>query len=116
MSSKKRVSYFYEGDVGLYYYGPGHPMKPHRLRMTHQLILAYGLYRKMEVYRPKKCSEQQMSRFHSIDYVNFLKKISPDTMKLHHMQMQKFNVGEFTDCPVFDGMYDFCSTYSGVKK
>lgn len=38
------------GDVGLYYYGPGHPMKPHRLRMTHQLILAYGLYRKMEVY------------------------------------------------------------------
>ena len=41
------------GDVGLYYYGPGHPMKPHRLRMTHQLLLAYGLYRKMEVYKPK---------------------------------------------------------------
>ena len=38
------------GEVGLYYYGPGHPMKPHRLRMTHQLLLAYGLYRKMEVY------------------------------------------------------------------
>ena len=27
MSSKKRVSYFYHGDVGHYYYGPGHPMK-----------------------------------------------------------------------------------------
>jgi acetoin utilization deacetylase AcuC-like enzyme len=51
MSSKRRVSYFYEGDVGLFHFGAGHPMKPHRLRMTHQLILAYGLYRKMEVRR-----------------------------------------------------------------
>jgi len=115
MSQKRRVSYFYEGDVGLYYYGPGHPMKPHRLRMTHQLILAYGLYRKMEVYRPKKASEQQMTRFHTVDYVNFLKKVSPDRMRLHAVQMQKFNVGEYTDCPVFDGMYDFCSTYSGCS-
>jgi histone deacetylase 1/2 len=28
----------------------GHPMKPHRIRMAHNLILNYGLYRKMEVY------------------------------------------------------------------
>ena len=38
------------GDVGNYYYGQGHPMKPHRIRMTHNLILNYGLYRKMEIY------------------------------------------------------------------
>ena len=30
--------------------GPGHPMKPHRMRMTHSLLLNYGLYRKMEIY------------------------------------------------------------------
>ena len=29
--------------------------------------------------------------------------------------MQKFNVGEFTDCPVFDGLYDFCATYTGCS-
>jgi histone deacetylase 1/2 len=56
-----------------------------------------------------------MQRFHSVDYVNFLKKISPDSMRLQPQQMQKFNVGEYTDCPVFDGMYDFCSTYSGCS-
>lgn len=38
------------GDIGNYYYGQGHPMKPHRIRMTHNLLLNYGLYRKMEVY------------------------------------------------------------------
>ena len=37
--AKKRVAYFYHHDVGNYYYGAGHPMKPHRLKMTHSLIL-----------------------------------------------------------------------------
>lgn len=25
-------------------------MKPHRIRMTHNLLLNYGLYRRMEIY------------------------------------------------------------------
>ncbi len=55
-----RVAYFYDctdtslfiyiGEVGSYYYGPEHPMKPFRIKMAHQLVLAYGLYRKMQVY------------------------------------------------------------------
>lgn len=43
-------SFLFPGDVGNYYYGQGHPMKPHRIRMTHNLLLNYGLYRKMEIY------------------------------------------------------------------
>lgn len=74
----------------------GHPMKPHRLRMTHQLILSYGLYRKMEVYRPKISTSQQLQQFHSEDYIEFLKKISPDNTKLYIPQMQKFNLGIIT--------------------
>ena len=38
------------GDVGSFYYGPEHPMKPFRIKMAHQLVLSYGLYRKMSVY------------------------------------------------------------------
>ena len=30
-------------------------------------------------------------------------------------QMQRFNVGEYTDCPVFDGLYEFCSIYTGAS-
>jgi hypothetical protein len=29
--------------------GQGHPMKPHRLALTHSLVLNYGLYKMMEV-------------------------------------------------------------------
>ena len=35
---KQRVSYFYDSDIGNYYYGQGHPMKPHRIRMAHNLL------------------------------------------------------------------------------
>ena len=38
------------GDIGNFYYGERHPMKPQRIKMTHNLILNYGLYKKMEIY------------------------------------------------------------------
>lgn len=47
---KKCVAYFYDSDVGNYAYVAGHPMKPHRIRMAHSLIMNYGLYKKMEIY------------------------------------------------------------------
>jgi histone deacetylase 1/2 len=49
-SKNKKVAYFYESDVGNYAYVSGHPMKPHRIRITHSLVVNYGLYKKMEIY------------------------------------------------------------------
>lgn len=49
-NDKKLVAYFYDSDVGNYAYVAGHPMKPHRIRMAHSLIMNYGLYKKMEIY------------------------------------------------------------------
>jgi histone deacetylase 1/2 len=109
--SKKRVSYYYDGDIGNYYYGQGHPMKPHRIRMTHNLVLNYGLYRKMEIYRPHKAAQEDMTKFHSDEYIRFLKNIRPDNIHEYNKQMSRFNVGE--DCPVFDGLYEFCSISAG---
>ena len=103
--------YFFTGDIGNYYYGQGHPMKPHRIRMTHNLLLNYGLYRKMEIYRPHKATQEEMTKFHSDDYIRFLRSIRPDNMGEYNKQMQRFNVGE--DCPVFDGLYEFCQLSAG---
>jgi histone deacetylase 1/2 len=49
-STPKKVAYFYDSDVGNYAYVAGHPMKPHRIRMAHALIMNYNLYSKMEIY------------------------------------------------------------------
>ena len=88
-------------------------MKPHRLRMTHSLLLAYGMYKKLEVYRPHPASQQELERFHASDYVDFIRRVTPDNAKEYLHQLQRFNLGPYTDCPVFDGMYDYCSVYAG---
>jgi len=110
-STRRKVCYYYDGDIGNYYYGQGHPMKPHRIRMTHNLVLNYGLYRKMEIYRPHKAAQEDMTKFHSDEYIRFLKNIRPDNITEYNKLMSRFNVGE--DCPVFDGLYEFCSISAG---
>ena len=56
--------------------------------------------------RPAPATFEELIKFHSEDYVRFLKTITPDNMAEHTKQMQRFNVGE--DSPVFDGLYQFC--------
>lgn len=106
-----RVAYFYDPDVGNYHYAPGHPMKPHRIRMTNSLLVNYGLYKHMNVFRPPRAGREDLTKFHSDDYINFLHRISPSNMHEFPTQLQKFNVGE--DCPVFDGVYEFCQLSAG---
>jgi histone deacetylase 1/2 len=81
-------------------------MKPHRVRMAHNLIVNYSLYKEMDVFRPPIIDASELTRFHSDDYINFLRVVTPDNMHDHLRQLQRFNVGE--DCPVFDGLFEFC--------
>ncbi|KAL5144141.1 Histone deacetylase 19 [Glycine soja] len=108
---KRKVCYFYDPEVGNYYYGQGHPMKPHRIRMTHALLAHYGLLQHMQVHKPFPARDRDLCRFHADDYVAFLRSITPETQQDHLRQLKRFNVGE--DCPVFDGLYSFCQTYAG---
>eukprot|EP01091_Cochliopodium_minus_P012894 TRINITY_DN4016_c0_g1_i1.p1 TRINITY_DN4016_c0_g1~~TRINITY_DN4016_c0_g1_i1.p1 ORF type:complete len:439 (+),score=114.37 TRINITY_DN4016_c0_g1_i1:40-1356(+) len=110
MDVKRRITYFYDSEIGNYYYGKGHPMKPHRIRMVHDLIVNYNLFDQLEVLRPPRATEDEMTRYHSDDYINFLKVVSPNSED-HYKQVQRFNVGD--DCPVFDGMYNYCQIYTG---
>ncbi|KAK4984608.1 histone deacetylase [Elasticomyces elasticus] len=110
-SQPKKVAYFYDSDVGNYAYNAGHPMKPHRIRMAHSLIMNYGLYKKMEIYRAKPASKYEMTQFHTDEYVDFLQKVTPDNMDNFSKEQSKYNVGD--DCPVFDGLFEFCGISAG---
>ncbi|CAE6469013.1 unnamed protein product [Rhizoctonia solani] len=129
--SKKRVCYFFDSDVGGFHYGPGHPMKPTRIRMCHSLVMNYGLYKKMEIFRAKPANKREMSQFHTDEYVEFLSKITPSNMNnfvkeqlkctlylrsrlvmiLKRVSRGEDNVGD--DCPVFDGLFEYCSISAG---
>ncbi|KAB0791481.1 hypothetical protein PPYR_03281 [Photinus pyralis] len=111
--STKKVSYFYNPDVGNFHYGTGHPMKPHRLSVIHSLVLNYGLHNKMQIYRPYKASAHDMCRFHSDEYIDFLQRVTPQNIQAFTKHLSHYNVGD--DCPVFYGLFDFCSMYTGAS-
>lgn len=74
LDSERRVTYYYNREVAQFHYGEQHPMKPHRLALTHALILSYGLWDKMDVYKPRKATEEDLLKYHTKDYIDFLKK------------------------------------------
>ncbi|KAJ4460666.1 putative Histone deacetylase 1 [Paratrimastix pyriformis] len=111
MSGRERVVYYYDPDFGNYSYGPGHSMKPHRVRMTHNLLLNYDLYKKMEIYRPPLAAPGEMKSFHADAYVDFLQHVTPDNAHEFRDHLLRFNVGE--DCPVFDGVFRYCQLSAG---
>ncbi|KAJ7473739.1 histone deacetylase RPD3 [Mycena galericulata] len=111
--SKRRVAYYYDPDVGGYTYGLGHPMKPHRVRVTHDLVSAYGMLPKMHVLRAKRATPERMTAFHTDEYINFLARVTPETAEeLTHGGML-FLVGELPDNPAFEGVFEFCSISAG---
>lgn len=121
--NKKRTCYFFDSDIGNYHYGPSHYMKPHRIRMTHSLVMNYGLYKKMEIFRAKPATRKEMAQFHTDEYVDFLSRVTPDLVEAAAegnggtktaglaREMGRFNVGD--DCPVFDGLFEYCSISAG---
>ncbi|THH08234.1 hypothetical protein EW145_g2851 [Phellinidium pouzarii] len=109
--SKRRVAYYYDNDVGLFSYGLGHPMKPHRIRMTHDLVSAYGMLDKMHVLRPRRASPENMTAFHTDEYIHFLSRVSPETAEEMTYHGSRFLVGE--DNPAFEGVFEFCSISAG---
>ena len=68
-----------------------------------------------------------MSQFHSDEYVEFLNRVTPNNMHQYMKEQLKCaflfalhphrahdridNVGD--DCPVFDGLFDYCSISAG---
>ncbi|KAK4200085.1 putative histone deacetylase [Triangularia verruculosa] len=110
-NDKKRVAYFYDSDIGNYAYVTGHPMKPHRIRLAHSLVMNYNVYKFLEIYRAKPAVTSEMTQFHTDEYIEFLQKVTPDNMDSFMREQGKYNVGD--DCPVFDGLFEFCGISAG---
>ncbi|KAI0315160.1 histone deacetylase complex, catalytic component RPD3, partial [Amylostereum chailletii] len=98
-------------DVGAYSYGSGHPMKPLRMRITHELLTAYDMLGKMEVMTAKRATPEVLSSFHTDEYVNFLTRVTPETAEELTYNGTRFLVGD--DNPAFEGIFEFCSISAG---
>ncbi|KAK7208433.1 histone deacetylase phd1 [Myxozyma melibiosi] len=106
-----KVSYHNNEDVSRYHFGTRHPMKPFRLMLTDHLVLGYHLHEKMDYYKTRRATEEEILQFHSEDYIDFLQRVTPENRSEFESVWSKFNIGD--DCPIFDGIYDYCSIYAG---
>lgn len=120
MEPRRKVSYFYDASLGDFYYGPTHPMKPHRVRMAHDLIVRYDLYKHLQAFTPQPCASEDMSAFHSEDYLEALQSVNikaadkkSDNAQRDRLKNQ-FNLG-VADCPVFPNIFDYCQSYAGAS-
>lgn len=86
-------------------------MKPQRMRITHELVSAYGMLDKMHILRAKRASAETMSRFHTDEYVHFLSRVTPETWEELTYHGSRFLVGD--DNPAFEGVFEFCSISAG---
>ncbi|OCK98821.1 histone deacetylase [Cenococcum geophilum 1.58] len=110
------VSFHYNPHVEYHHFGSSHPMKPWRLTLTKQLILAYGLEYTMELHEPRPASFDELAIFHDREYLDFLKHITPQNMDPEKEEYLNFGFGgESNDCPVFDGLWNYVSLYSGAS-
>ncbi|XAO24542.1 hypothetical protein I312_103344 [Cryptococcus bacillisporus CA1280] len=160
-SSSPRVAYYYDQDVGNYNYYLGHPMKPHRIRMAHNLIVNYGMCdeegqehgpaevwgegkrtvndemaqnwggglmgeaeikwekaalsgsrsKMMQVFKPRRATKEEMTRFHTDEYIDLLEAVTPETADALTGGGTRCLIGE--DCPAFDGLFEFCTISAG---
>nr|VWO98642.1 H15 domain-containing protein [Ganoderma boninense] len=109
--SRRRVSYYYDPDVGSYSFGISHPMKPQRMRITHELLTVYDMLPKMRVLRAKRATAEAMSKFHTDEYVHFLSRVTPENSRELTYNGYQFLVGD--DNPPFEGVFEFCSISAG---
>ncbi|OEL32099.1 Histone deacetylase B, partial [Dichanthelium oligosanthes] len=125
-SSKKRVCYYYDTSISYVDYGKEHPMVPHRVAMTHDLVKSYGLLDDMDLLRLAPATKEDLEVAHSKGYLDPLRRLTPADYKRHAAvrgTAAQHDLGLvrdrhikgcwINDNPVIEGLWDYCLRYAG---
>ena len=93
-------------------YGPTHPLKVIRLKLTYELIKAYGLLSlpSVQAIPTKKADDEDVMLFHSRDYLDVLKQASEGQLG---KTFYRYGLGP-GDNPIFKGLYDWSLWVTGA--
>ncbi|EXF83179.1 histone deacetylase [Colletotrichum fioriniae PJ7] len=109
------VSFHCNPEMEKHHFGQTHPMKPWRLTLSKSLIYSYGMSFAMDNYIARAATYEELNDFHSDDYLDFLGTVLPEPVPRDVENANpdlKFNLGG-SDCPLFEGLYDYCSMSAG---
>lgn len=95
-----------------YDYGPTHPLQVIRLKMTYDLIKAYGLLDlpSVQFVSTVKAEEKDLASYHSEEYLNILRQADKG-----HLSGNAFSYGLGPgDNPIFRGLYSWSLLTTGA--
>lgn len=108
-----KTAFIYSDDFAKYDYGQGHPLKPFRLKLTYELIKAYGLgsLPDVDVVAAKPAAEEDLLLYHSRDYIDILKAANSG---LEIPGEEGYGLG-FGDNPIFKGVFEWSALVTGAS-
>jgi len=94
-------------------YGPAHPLKVVRLKLTYELIRAYGLLclPSMRLVETREATKEELSLFHRRDYLDVLKRSSQGS-PVGDSFLYGLGLG---DNPIFEGLWEWSLLATGAS-
>ncbi len=108
-----KTAFVYSDDFAKYDYGSGHPLKPFRLRLTYDLIKAYGLLSIADtaLIEARPSEEDDLLLYHTRDYIEVLKAANRG---LEISGEERYGLG-IEDNPVFEGVFEWSRLVAGAS-
>lgn len=108
------VSFHVNPEMEKHHFGVTHPMKPWRLTLSKSLIMSYGMNFAMDNYISRAATFEELNSFHAEDYLHHLRTVAPEPVPKDAEPGQElpYNLGG-SDCPLFEGLYNYCSMSAG---
>ena len=108
------VGLIYTDKYQSYDFGPDHPLRPLRLKLTYSLMKSLGFFDhpSLKIIEPRMASEEEIERVHTQDYVNAVKKLSENPNN-REITPYLYGLGP-GDNPIFKGMYEASALVCGA--
>jgi acetoin utilization protein AcuC len=113
MNSPPRTAFIYSADYARFDYGPHHPLRNVRLRLTHDLIRAHGLLDlpTTQVVESRTASPDEMLAFHDPAYLDTLRRADGGEAG---GDLFRYGLGT-ADNPIFPGVYEWSALVAGAS-
>jgi acetoin utilization protein AcuC len=111
MSDTPKTAFIYTDKLTEYSYGPFHPLKMVRLKLTHDLLKAYGVLDRSEVRQiePSPARVEDVKLFHDDEYVAVMRSLSRGLVPSN---VYRYGLGP-GDNPIFPGVYEVSLLITG---
>ncbi len=92
-------------------YGPAHPLKMWRLKLTQELQRCYGLLEQVQMIEPRSATDEEVLVFHDPDYLAALAEADNGLWTPNAL---RYGLGT-GDCPIMEGVYSTSMLVAGAS-